>query len=68
MRYIIGIIVGILIVLNWGTVKSAFDTSLQKQAQETSPAKAAAEPAKAPEPIDLNGAVEGRLKDIAAGK
>jgi hypothetical protein len=81
MRMIIGILVGILIVFNWSSIKSYFDSSLAKQGVEATdksaeksadkaPAKAgaaapAAEPAK---PMDLNAATEQRLKDIAAGK
>ena len=78
MRMIIGILVGILIVFNWSSIKSYFDSSLSKQGVETTdkaaekaaPAKAdTAAPAAAPaKPMDLNAATEQRLKDIAAGK
>ena len=81
MRMIIGILVGILIVFNWSSIKSYFDSSLSKQGVEASeksaeksadkaPAKAdTAAPAAAPaKPMDLNAATEQRLKDIAAGK
>lgn len=79
MRMIIGILVGILIVFNWSSIKSYFDNSLAKQGVESSdkaadksaaPAKAdTTAPAAAPaKPMDLNATTEQRLKDIAAGK
>jgi hypothetical protein len=43
MRYIIGIIVGIVIVLNWGKVSTLFDTSVAQQ-QPTAAAVAAVPP------------------------
>ncbi len=77
MRLILGIIVGVLIVFNWSSIKSYFDSSLAKQGVEAtekaaSPAKAdGAAPAPPPEaakPMNLNDITEQRLKDIASGK
>lgn len=82
MRYIIGIVVGILIVFNWNSVKSMFDNSVAKQGQELTHSSSIAsgkaptdESSKAaqvsPEPtqnLDLTGTVEERLKAIASGK
>lgn len=79
MRFVIGIIVGIIIVFNWGTIKAMFDSSLTKQGTEISSDKAgatnnqtakpaSAQPAPPAEPKDINAAVEDRLKAIAAGK
>jgi hypothetical protein len=80
MRYIIGIIIGIAIVFNWSGVKTLFESSIAKQGNDVAGAKASA-PAALAEPLnsskpqpdavlpkDLNSAVEGRLKDIAAGR
>lgn len=73
MRLIIGIVLGILIVFNWSTIKSYFDSSLSGQQQKVTPTEAASPsaPQKAPEPPqpqDVGSAVEQRLKDIASGK
>lgn len=73
MRLIIGIVLGILIVFNWSTIKGYFDSSLSGQQQKAA-APEAASPATAPkapelpQPKDVGGAVEQRLKDIASGK
>jgi hypothetical protein len=62
MRYIIGIIVGILIILNWGSVKTMFDSKLAQQTPSEANAKVAAQPAppppSAPEDIVARGVSE----------
>lgn len=71
MRYIIGIVVGILIVFNWNSVKSMFDNSIAKQGQElTQPMGESSKATEvAPGPAqNLDGAVEERLKAIASEK
>ena len=78
MRYLIGIIFGILIVFNWSSVKSLFDASIGRQGHQlgqtmepagvngnASPAPAVPAPT---QNLDLSDNVEERLKAIAAGK
>ena len=78
MRYIIGIVFGILIVFNWSSVKGLFDASIGRQGHELgqplepagakrNDSPAAALPATA-QNLDLSDSVEERLKAIAAGK
>ena len=81
MGIIIGVILGILIVFNWSSVKSWFDSSLSNQSQSTGkleappsqpPAQVAPPPAQlpvqaAPAPQQsLADSVEQRLRDAAA--
>lgn len=55
MRYIIGIIVGILIILNWGSIKTLFDSKLVQQTPVEATTTVAAQPAPPPpsEPDDI---------------
>ena len=55
MRYIIGIILGIVIILNWGSIKDYFDAKLgQQPTAEEAAAPVAAQPAPPPsEPEDI---------------
>ncbi len=76
MRLIIGIIIGVAIVFNWGAIKTMFDSSLSKQGGESATPSAApppntaatAQPAPAALPKDLNSAVEEKLKAMTVGK
>jgi hypothetical protein len=72
---IFGIILGVLIVFNWTSIRSYFDSSLSREqksveapSKEQAPAKVAEKPNEAQKTMDLNNSVEQRLKDIAAGK
>ncbi len=73
MRIILGIILGILIVFNWSSVKSLFDSSLASQAGggdksgATTPAQAAPV-APVPQPQSLSESVEQRLKEAAGNR
>ena len=73
MRLIMGIVLGILIVFNWSSIKIMFDSSLAEQAtsaektNSAAPAQVQPQPAVQPQtPQSLSGAVEQRLKDAAA--
>ncbi len=71
MRIIIGIIVGILIVFNWSSIKELFDSSLASQSGSSESANAPATPAQPPAPPppqSLSGSVEQRLKDAATDR
>lgn len=77
MRLIIGIIVGVLIVFNWTTIRDMFDSSIAKQSGqqgETSrgddaKSKAAAQPpAPPPQPQSVSGLVEQQMKAAAERK
>ena len=76
MRIIIGILAGLLLAFNWSTVRGWVDHSLDRPTKGPAtdavvvPAvgsPGAAAPAPSVKPVDLGGAVEGRLKEIAAG-
>lgn len=75
MRLIMGIVLGILIVFNWSSIKSMFDSSLAEQANSVektnsaTPDQVQPQPAVQPQiPQSLSGAVEQRLKDAAANR
>jgi hypothetical protein len=75
MRTLIGIVIGIMIILNWDSIKNTLDNAMAKQGNSVAaPAKetqaVAEKPAEteAAKAQDLSGAVEERLKAIAAGK
>lgn len=74
MRTLIGIVIGILIVLNWDSIKNTIDNAMTKQgapvAAQPYEAQGMDKPVEAmPAPSqDLSGTVEERLKAIAAGK
>lgn len=63
MRYIIGIVVGIVIVLNWGKVKNLFDTSLAQQQPAAETAAAAPPP---PPPSEPDAIVSNHMAKAAA--
>ena len=64
MRYIIGIIVGIIIVLNWGNIREFFDAKLNQAPAAEAAAPATAQPAPPPsEPEDI---VAKGMSDAAA--
>lgn len=62
MRYIIGIIVGILIILNWGSIKTLFDAKLAKQA----PVEATTTVAAPPPPSEPDDIVARGMSEAAA--
>lgn len=84
MNIVIGVVIGILIVFNWSSIKTYFDGSLAKQGVEVNEKSSSSK--QAPEkvddgarlnpvptqdstkPKDLNAATEQRLKDIVLGK
>lgn len=73
MRIILGIILGILIVFNWSSVKSLFDSSLASQSGtgDKPGAVAPAQPAPvvpAAQPKSLSETVEQRLKDATGNR
>ena len=80
MKIIIGIVLGIVIVFNWSSIKSYFDNSLAMQGSEVSgktaegppkkdvPPNSSSSPSEPTKSLDLNAVAEQRLKDIAAGK
>jgi hypothetical protein len=77
MRMIIGIIVGVLIVFNWTTIRDMFDSSIAKQSgQQTEAGKggddtgraAAQPPAPPPQPQSVSGLVEQQMKAAAERK
>lgn len=77
MRLIIGIIVGVLIVFNWTTIRDMFDSSIAKQSgQQTETAKggddngnaAAQPPLQPPQPQSVSGMVEQQLKNATERK
>lgn len=82
MRLIIGIVIGVLIVFNWSTIRALFDASLASQSggqvEATQPAAASpsAAPAATPpaqpvppvQPTSLSGMVEQQLKNAAERK
>jgi hypothetical protein len=84
MNIIVGIVIGILIVFNWSSIKNYFDGSLAKQGVEVNEKSSSSKPSQekvdggaslntAPaqdstKPKDLNATTEQRLKDIVLGK
>ena len=75
MRMILGIILGILIVFNWSSVKALFDSSLASQSGGGDKAGATAPASGQPVPVmpsaqpqSLSESVEQRLKDAASNR
>jgi hypothetical protein len=64
MRYIIGIVAGIVIVLNWGKVKELFDTSLAQQ--QPAAEAVAATPPPPPPPSEPDAIVSNHMAKAAA--
>jgi hypothetical protein len=64
MRYILGIIVGIVIALNWGKVKTLFDTSPAQQAPAAQ--AVAATPPPPPPPSAPDEIVSSHMAKAAA--